>query len=392
MKDRAGRPEDYKSKNSTPVPLGKTYFLGIGINQYESWSNLRNAVRDMEAVRDLLQDKYGVIIWKTLKNKEATRPNVISALDQLIQEIEAPDSAIIYYAGHGHLKGANDNNKRGFLVPSDAKKTGTASLIRNSTLRDYFQDSEAQHVLFISDACFSGALLVERSAEAEDQMLGELAARPSRWVMCSGRHDEKVLDGPSGGHSPFAQALIDELTYNQKRGLNAATLAQKVQLQSKANYRNQLSDYGPIFDAGDKRGQLVLWQDGEPEVASKPEPKLEQEPEPAPDRSPTPKAHAPLQPSPDLPAIMDIPTFKKLVNAALIEDNQSQALAYFNEFIKEREGILDSVILLQGRTARARRNSDIGIISITDLGQELNRINHSIRSLLEDVRPNMLKD
>ena len=43
---RAGRrPNQLKDKLTPP---GKTYFLGIGINAYQHWPRLRNAVRDVK--------------------------------------------------------------------------------------------------------------------------------------------------------------------------------------------------------------------------------------------------------------------------------------------------------------------------------------------------------
>jgi uncharacterized caspase-like protein len=242
-----------------PMSTGQTWFVGIGIDEYAHWPNLNNAVRDMEAVSRMLAEEYDVQVKAILRNKEASLEHIIDLFERLCKELKAPDNVIIYYSGHGHI---DPSSSGGFLVPSDARKS-KAGYIRNSTLRDYFNDIGVQHLLFISDACFSGSLLVEKSTDAEEMLLSELAARPSRWVMCSGRHDEAVSDGPKGGHSPFADALLKELRYNQKTGIHAAALAQAVQLASKHHYKHQLADYGPVYGVGDARGQLVLWRRGE---------------------------------------------------------------------------------------------------------------------------------
>ena len=257
--NRAGRkPADLEPQNQH-FPTGTTHLFGIGINIYPNWPNLNNAVRDVEAVAAILQRRYGVQLWKLLLNEEATRKHIIRELDALMKQVRAPDSIIVYFAGHGHI---DRETQLGAWIPTDADKEDKDLYIANSTLRDFFQVAKAQHVLFISDACFSGSLLQERRGGGEELLLQELVARPSRWVMCSGRHDEEVADGPRDGHSPFAQAILDELEHNQKPGLSAAAFAQNVQLQSKSYYKNQLSDYGPVCNAGDMRGQLVLWQGG----------------------------------------------------------------------------------------------------------------------------------
>lgn len=238
---------------------GETYLYAVGINAYRQWTDLNNAVRDAQAVSKLLQEKYGVIVWKSLYNEAASRKQVIQDLEELKEQVKAPDSLIIYYAGHGHWK---KTDGLGYLVPADAERSGTDSLVANSRLRDFLQVAKAQHILFISDACFSGSLLYKERSGAEAMVLQELMARPSRWVICSGHHDEEVSDGSRNGHSPFAQALLDELTHNQQTALRTAALAMQVQVQSKSYYSDQLSDFGRVRNTGDKGGELILWLNG----------------------------------------------------------------------------------------------------------------------------------
>jgi hypothetical protein len=376
MDHRAGRnPSDYKPQNKE-ASIGKTYLLGIGINTYAHWGNLNNAVRDVEAIADILQQNYGVKLWKLLRNEEATRKHILRALRALMKEVKAPDSIIIYYAGHGHI---DKDTQLGAWVPTDGETEDTDLYIPNSTLRDFFQVAKAQHVFFISDACFSGSLLQERRSATEEMVLTELAARPSRWVMCSGRHDEAVADGPRGGHSPFAQAIIDELTYNQKQGLNAAALAQKVQLQSKQYYKNQLSDYGPVFDTGDMRGQLVLWRDGVVELSSPPTvpPVMPKE---EPERS---RSNDFPYPPPAGPLTFD--GFKKKVNDYLAEDNPTAALELMAASLKEDASEQDTIILLLSRLRRVGRQEDAGTISNDNATIERNKINAAIRNVVNDL-------
>jgi hypothetical protein len=78
----------YTDSPKGAAPIGKSCFLGIGIDAYQHFSKLHNAVRDMEAVRNL--DRW----------------------------VGADDKLIIYYGGHGHL----NRHKRGFWVPVDAEE------------------------------------------------------------------------------------------------------------------------------------------------------------------------------------------------------------------------------------------------------------------------------
>ena len=375
MDHRAGRkPSDYKPQNKD-TSAGKTYLLGIGINTYEHWGDLNNAVRDVEAIANILQQNYGVTLWKLLRNEEATRKQILRALRALMKEVKAPDSIIIYYAGHGHI---DKDTQLGAWVPTDGETEDTDLYIPNSTLRDFFQTAKAQHVFFISDACFSGSLLQEHRSAAEEMVLTELAARPSRWVMCSGRHDEAVADGPRGGHSPFAKAIIDELTHNQKQGLNAAALAQNVQLQSKQYYKDQLSDYGPVFNTGDMRGQLVLWRDGVPEPPLPTVPPIAPKEEPQRGGSDNPP-----DPTPATPLTFD--GFKEKIKDYLAEDNPTAALELMAASLPEDASEQDTIILLLSRLRRVGRQEDTGIISNDNAATERNRINAAIRNVANDL-------
>lgn len=383
MDHRAGRkPSDYKPQNKD-ASAGKTYLFGIGINTYEHWGNLNNAVRDVEAISNILQQNYGVTLWKLLRNEEATRKQILRELRELMKDVKAPDSIIIYYAGHGHI---DKDTQLGAWVPTDGETEDTDLYIPNSTLRDFFQVAKAQHVFFISDACFSGSLLQERRSATEEMVLTELAARPSRWVMCSGRHDEAVADGPRGGHSPFAQAIIDELTHNQKQGLNAAALAQNVQLQSKQYYQDQLSDYGPVFNTGDKRGQLVLWRDG---VVEQPIPaKIPILPE---EEAP---GRGPAQGSPVVKTRipMTFADFTRKVKDYLAEDNARAALKFMAASLREDASEQDTIILQLARVNRLQRGIDEGTINKDNAETDSNRLNAAIKSLANNIEAEDLRE
>ena len=80
---------------------------------------------------------------------------------------------------------------------------------------------------------------------------------PSRWAICSGRHDETVADGPVNGHSPFAQSIIDVLETTEREYISSDFLLMQVREQTRANY-DQLPDGGPLQHVDHKRGQYVF--------------------------------------------------------------------------------------------------------------------------------------
>lgn len=236
---------------------GKSWFLGIGINYYKEFKNLNNAVKDVQDLVKLLQEEYDLVpeYTLTLYNEQATRKSIIRTLDRLERNIGPNDKLIIYYSGHGHL---NKHNGKGYWIPTDAERDNSAEYIRNSTIREYIETLKSLHTLLISDACFSGSLFV-RGGNRSTKALTELASLPSRWAICSGRHDEEVYDGEPGGNSPFAASIIDTLRRNSKKEFNVAKLIDRVVEQTRSNYR-QLPEGKPLFGVGDMGGQYIFWR------------------------------------------------------------------------------------------------------------------------------------
>ncbi|KIM41893.1 hypothetical protein M413DRAFT_445103 [Hebeloma cylindrosporum] len=124
------------SPNSTIAlvsdPRPRLFAVVCGINAYESkdFSRLRGAVKDAEAVVDLLVTNYHVpraqIILLT--DKAASRSSIISTLDGLSTDprIQPGDPILFYFAGHGSEidppKGwecGGPNGKIQVLVPQD---------------------------------------------------------------------------------------------------------------------------------------------------------------------------------------------------------------------------------------------------------------------------------
>ena len=221
---------------------GITWFLGIGINDYKYWPKLSNAVRDVTAVKDLLMESYGLRMEhvQLLLDKEASRTNILRTIDRLADTIQTPDSLIIYYAGHGHLK-----RQSGFWVPIEAERNATFSYIPNSRIKELIGEIPSLHTLLISDSCFSGNLLLRGTDRSGSLAVEKLAALPSRYAICSGRHDEVVADGPSNGHSPFAQSILDILGSHQESYLTVGLLKEQV-IEQTGTQSDQLPDGGPL--------------------------------------------------------------------------------------------------------------------------------------------------
>lgn len=237
------------------INLGRSWFLGIAINQYDHWPQLNNAVKDVEDFAELLLNGYDVEqeCCTIIKEQDATEDNIHKQLKRLRDQVAPNDKVLIYYSGHGHL----ENGKRGYWVPQDAGKDSTHDFVGNSTILEYLEDINSLHTLLISDACFSGSLLMGGATKSQDFALEELEQKPSRWALCSGRHNEEVHDGPPGENSPFAKALITILSENTKDLLNIGALVNQVIHLTRTRYK-QLPLGSPVNVEGHKFGEYIF--------------------------------------------------------------------------------------------------------------------------------------
>ena len=186
--------------------------LVVGINTYKHWPSLRSAANDAQAVADVLKSYFGYKDVTLLLNEQATRRNILSALDGYTRLTEQ-DSLLIYYAGHGWM----DDYQNGFWVPHEAPKDSKFDYVANSYIvSDYFKKYRVRHLLVVADSCFSGALM-RGVGQARDNKWKLPAGfrKPSRMIMTSGDL-APVPDDAGGGHSPFATRFLQYLQHSDE--------------------------------------------------------------------------------------------------------------------------------------------------------------------------------
>jgi formylglycine-generating enzyme required for sulfatase activity len=231
---------------------GKNYFLGIGINNYlPPIAKLRNCVNDVQNVHKVLLEKYefdeddAMLIF----DREATRSNILKTLREMLKRVGKNDGLVLMFSGHGIDL---DGNNVGYMIPVDGNEE--ANYINLSEVKSLLDAAAAKHIFVIFDACFSGLLLTQRDARAQN--LPENF--PSRYAMTSGR-DHPVDDG-TGNHSPFAKVLIDELRFNDE-SLGSVMLAQRIldKFRMTGSDDDQLPAFGRISSNIEFEGQYYFY-------------------------------------------------------------------------------------------------------------------------------------
>lgn len=250
-KEIVDRHLSFKEEETIIAPLkGKNYLFTIGIDKYKHLSSLNNAVRDTQAIKDLLisQYQFEAEYTTTLINEEASRENILDALYNLESTLTEDDNFLLYYAGHGVL---NEQQTRGYWIPAEAKNR-FSQYVSNSNVRNILKDFKARHIYLLIDSCFSGSMILRKADSAYNLM----ESMPSRRVLTSGRK-QVVTDGPKGGHSPFANSIIQYLRASYRDSISALDLEYHVQVNTPRN-ANQQPVGAFIYGLGDQSGQFVF--------------------------------------------------------------------------------------------------------------------------------------
>ncbi len=254
------------NKAISQIEFGDYYALLIGNNDYKYMPQLITPIKDVEAISDILQSKYGFKETMILKN--ATRYDILTAMNKLRKKLTDKDNLVIYYAGHGELDRVN---MTGQWLPIDAEVENTANWISNSSLTELINAISAKHVLVVADSCYSGILtrsaLSQITANKSDQArliwLKKMAKKRARLVLSSGGV-APVLDEGGGDHSLFARAFLDALENNNKvlDGQQLfRTVSAAVAIAADRYKVDQVPEYAPIRHAGHESGDFFLVPD-----------------------------------------------------------------------------------------------------------------------------------
>ncbi len=147
-----------------PIKNGKVMVVGVGIDQYEHFSNLNYAVNDCEKVVGHFKQEYGLSDnWAiTFKDKDATAIKVLRFIKKNVPKLlDKDDTFIFYFSGHGAPEPnarSNDNDGlKKYLLLSDSEP-GAFSLTALSldNLAQLLSGLPCKRVLLLIDSCFAG--------------------------------------------------------------------------------------------------------------------------------------------------------------------------------------------------------------------------------------------
>lgn len=186
-----------------PAFAEKRLALVIGNSDYNTFRDLPAAANDAADISTALED----LGFEVTGGEDLDRVDMISEINEFVQQSLDADVAMVYYAGHGLQVDGNN-----FLVPTDAaiKTIGdlTASTVNLDEIMRALTDSKAIRLIFI-DACRNNPL-PEDVEQGRLPGLAPIENAEGFLVAYSTQPGNIALDG-AGRNSPFAEALLSHI-------------------------------------------------------------------------------------------------------------------------------------------------------------------------------------
>lgn len=241
-----------ESSSLNPGDFGKYYALVIGNNDYQFVPKLDTAENDAKEVAQVLQSQYG---FNTKLLLNAKRNDILDAINAFKLKLNANDNFIIYYAGHG-IKDVS-----AYWLPVDAKQDSSTEWIQAETITTELKKINSNHILIISDSCYSGELSrnitpINKQGN-RDYYLKKLLSKKSRTLIASGGN-EPVADAGGGNHSVFTKAFIDGLKNAQDSVFTDDELFNKNIKEVVAGNTEQTPQYNALKNSGHEDGSFIF--------------------------------------------------------------------------------------------------------------------------------------
>lgn len=201
------------------------YVLAIGIDAYRRPGlRLSRARDDARAIGRFFERRaaplpFRRVIARVLVDGEATRANVLAALDECRQRARVQDAVLVFFAGHGMGTGAGSRADYAMLMQDaelGADGTPRAGVVGCQDLTAALRSILARKQLVILDACESGlanpfgAAFLARGASPL-QVVKDLARAEGQYLIAASGRDQQAYEVPGLPHSLLTEALLSGL-------------------------------------------------------------------------------------------------------------------------------------------------------------------------------------
>lgn len=227
--------------------------LLFGNNDYKPpIPGLETPITDVEKIAAILRSHFG---YDARVIKNASKAQIIGALNDIAAIAREDDSVLLFYAGHGYLM---EDTNMGFWIPVDGSVKTAGNWVSNKDISKLLAAIRARQLILVSDSCFSGSLTREQKVDYTQAPKPEEILRKRSVLVFSSGGDEPVSDEGKDGHSIFAWSLIKTLD-----SVSGTTPGLEVWRTVHARVTKDFSQepqYGAVLSAGHSEGGEYLFQ------------------------------------------------------------------------------------------------------------------------------------
>ncbi len=208
----------------------KIYAVVVGVEQYDGTvSNLNAAVDDAQKVyRYLKANKQNKVVLLT--DKDATKQNILYAMQKVYGIAGKNDMIVFYFSGHG---------APGMFCPTNVKY-GRMGLL-HTEIRHAFKASKAKHKLCIADACYSGSIVSNTTNSYATTSVR--ASQENVVIFMSSRENETSIESYLANAGIFTQYFLEGMQgaadTNKDKGVSLYELYAYVRKQVRYYTKNK---------------------------------------------------------------------------------------------------------------------------------------------------------
>jgi hypothetical protein len=203
----------------------RVFALVVGINDYPNLSKLKYAVNDALEFYQLLTGRSGIPPENItlLLNEDATVNNIRSALGTGLRAAAGPeDMVIIFFAGHGTAEPDSENpdgdGLEKYLLAYDSRPEDLYSTaIAMREISYIFKRIKTERLIFISDACYSGAAggrtvnITGARSKIEGDFLTRITQGKGKVIITASAANEVSVEKDELRHGVFTYYLLEGL-------------------------------------------------------------------------------------------------------------------------------------------------------------------------------------
>ena len=197
---------------AAPAPgAGRLIIVAVGVDEYALPSlNLRFAVADARSLVETMRQRAGgvfrEVISTLLTNREATRSNILAALNAAAQVARPEDTFILYIAGHGVR---SEPDRRFLFLPHETSSTANWDVIRRvaldeGTLVSALARIRARDGFLFIDTCHAGQVTIDS--------LAALGNETGRFLLAASSSVQEALDSYDDRNGVFAFAVREGMS------------------------------------------------------------------------------------------------------------------------------------------------------------------------------------